>query len=213
MKKVDIKFRPTFAEEERLAAQGYRLIAGIDEAGRGALAGPVVAAAVILPFRFKSRWLKEVNDSKLLTPEKREYLFPLICNAAITNGVGIVSHQYIDQQDIVIATRLAMKQAIEQLMPPPDSLLIDFMRLPEIKIYQEGIVDGDALCLSIACASIIAKVTRDHLMIELDDAYPGYGLCHHKGYCTDEHVASLNRLGVCPIHRRSFHPVKDMLGL
>jgi ribonuclease HII len=109
---------PTFAEEERLAAQGYRLIAGIDEAGRGALAGPVVAAAVILPRRFKARWLKEVNDSKLLTPQKREYLFPFIQEAAVATGVGIVSHQVIDQQDIVIATRLAMKQAVEQLAPP-----------------------------------------------------------------------------------------------
>jgi len=205
------RYTPSFAEEERLAAQGYRLIAGIDEAGRGALAGPVVAAAVILPRRFKAGWLKDVNDSKLLTPSRRERLLPFIRQAAIATGVGIVSHEFIDERNIVIATRLAMKQAVEQLSPPPDSLLIDFMRLPEINMHQKGIKNGDGLCLSIACASIVAKVTRDHLMIELDGIYPGYGLCRHKGYCTREHVASLRRLGPCPIHRHSFRPVKDML--
>jgi len=202
---------PTFVEEERLAAQGYRLIAGIDEAGRGALAGPVVAAAVILPHHFQAAWLQEVNDSKLLTPSRRERLLPFIRQAAVATGVGIVSHEFIDERNIIIATRLAMKQAIEQLSPPPDSLLIDFIRLPEINIHQKGIVNGDGLCFSIACASIIAKVTRDQLMIEMDDDYPGYGLCRHKGYCTQEHVASLRRLGPCPIHRHSFRPVKDML--
>ena len=202
---------PSFIEEEELAAQGYRFIAGIDEAGRGSLAGPVVAAAVILPRRFKAGWLQEVNDSKLLTPSKREHLFPFIREAAVATGVGIVSHEFIDKRNIVIATRLAMKQAVEQLSPPPDSLLIDFMRLPEINIHQRGIKNGDGLCFSIACASIIAKVTRDRLMVEIDASYHGYGLRRHKGYCTREHVASLRRLGPCPLHRRSFHPVKDML--
>jgi len=208
---MEIRCMPTFAEEERLAAQGYRLIAGIDEAGRGALAGPVVAAAVILPRRFKARWLKEVNDSKRLTPQKREYLFPFIQEAAVATGVGITSHQFIDERNIVIATRLAMKQAIEQLSPSPDSLLIDFMRLPEIGIHQRGIVNGDGLSFSIACASVIAKVTRDQMMIELDDDYPSYGLCRHKGYGTREHIDCLRRLGPCPIHRRSFRPVCEML--
>lgn len=193
--------------------QGYRYIAGVDEVGRGALAGPVVAAAVILPCRFKAAWLRHVNDSKLLTPDKREYLFDHIQEAAISTGVGIVSHRIIDTRNIVRATRMAMKRAIAQLSPAADTLLIDFLSLPEVPISQKGIVNGDGLCFSIACASIIAKVTRDHLMIEMDAVYPGYKLGKHKGYCTEEHVAHLNRLGPSPIHRRSFHPVKEMLPL
>ena len=193
--------------------QGYRYIAGVDEVGRGALAGPVVAAAVILPCRFKAAWLRHVNDSKLLTPDKREYLFDHIQEAAISTGVGIVSHRIIDTRNIVRATRMAMKRAIAQLSPAADTLLIDFLSLPEVPIPQKGIVNGDGLCFSIACASIIAKVTRDHLMIEMDAVYPGYKLGKHKGYCTEEHVAHLNRLGPSPIHRRSFHPVKEMLPL
>ncbi len=203
--------KPSFAEEEKLAMQGYRYIAGVDEVGRGALAGPVVAAAVILPCRLKAAWLWQVNDSKLLTPDKREYLFDHIQEAAISAGVGIISHRIIDTRNIVRATRMAMKRAIAQLSPAADTLLIDFLSLPEVPISQKGIVNGDGLCFSIACASIIAKVTRDHLMIEMDAVYPGYSLGKHKGYCTEEHVAHLNRLGPSPIHRRSFHPVKEML--
>ncbi|MFH1662739.1 MAG: ribonuclease HII [Chloroflexota bacterium] len=202
---------PSFAEEEDLAMQGYRFIAGIDEAGRGALAGPVVAAAVILPYRPRPTWLQQVKDSKLLTAKKREYLFSCIQEVAVSTGVGIVSHQIIDSYNIVSATKMAMKQAIEQLSPPADTLLIDFLSLPEVPIPQKGIVHGDGLCFSIACASIIAKVTRDRLMIEMDAIYPGYSLGKHKGYCTEEHVASLNRLGPSPIHRRSFRPVKEIL--
>lgn len=211
MSRINIRCIPSFAEEEKLAVQGYRYIAGIDEAGRGALAGPVVAAAVILPRRLKTTWLKQVNDSKLLTADKREYLFAYIQEAAISTGVGIISHQIIDTRNILQATKLAMKQAIDQLSPPPDSLLIDFVSLPEVAISQKGIVNGDGLCLSIACASIIAKVTRDRLMKILSNTYPGYGLEKHKGYWTEEHVANLNRLGPSPIHRRSFHPIKEML--
>jgi len=211
MSRINIRYTPSFAEEEKLAVQGYRYIAGIDEAGRGALAGPVVAAAVILPRRLKTTWLKQVNDSKLLTADKREYLFAYIQEAAISTGVGIISHQIIDTRNILQATKLAMKQAIDQLSPPPDSLLIDFVSLPEVAISQKGIVNGDGLCLSIACASIIAKVTRDRLMKILSNTYPGYGLEKHKGYWTEEHVANLNRLGPSPIHRRSFHPIKEML--
>jgi ribonuclease HII len=211
MRQIKIRCTPSFAEEERLAIQGYRFIAGIDEVGRGALAGPVVAAAVILPRHLKTTWLRQVKDSKLLTAKKREYLFDFIREAAISTGVGIVSHRIIDTRNIVRATRLAMKQAIEQLSPPADTLLIDFLSLPEVSIPQKGIVNGDGLCFSIACASIIAKVTRDRLMIEMDAAYPGYSLGKHKGYCTGEHVTNLNRLGPSPIHRRSFRPVKEML--
>ena len=202
---------PSFVEERKLKALGYRFIAGIDEVGRGSLAGPVVAAAVILPCRIKAGWLKQVKDSKLLTPTKREYLFKRILKIAISVGVGEVSYESIDAQGIVRATKLAMKLAIERLSPSPEFLLIDYLLLREVPLPQKGIVNGDSLCFSIACASIIAKVSRDRLMVELDSSYPGYGLAQHKGYCTKEHVANLQRLGPSPIHRRSFHPVKDMV--
>ncbi|UCE98264.1 MAG: ribonuclease HII [Dehalococcoidia bacterium] len=202
---------PSFAEEEKMVLQGYHFIAGIDEAGRGALAGPVVAAAVVLPFHLRATWLQQVRDSKLLATYKREYLFRCIKRAAISTGVGIVSHRIIDADNIVRATQLAMKRAIEQLRPPADSLLIDFLKLPQVPINQKGIVHGDRICFSISCASIIAKVTRDRIMIELDAVYPGYKMGQHKGYCTKEHIASLNRLGPSPIHRRSFRPIKEIL--
>jgi len=202
---------PSFSEERRLVAQGYRYIAGVDEVGRGALAGPVVAAAIILPCHLKAHWIDQVRDSKLLTPDKRQYLFNYIQEAAISVGVGIVSHEIIDAQNIIKATRLAMKQAIDQLSPPAETLLIDYLRLPEVPLPQKGIVNGDCLCFSIACASIVAKVTRDWLMMELDIIYPGYGLAQHKGYWTEEHLICLNRLGPTRIHRSSFHPVKDLI--
>ncbi|MFC1875347.1 ribonuclease HII [Chloroflexota bacterium] len=204
---------PSFAEERRLTAQGYRYIAGIDEAGRGALAGPVVAAAVILPRHPIGHWVEQVRDSKLLSPDKRDYLFHYIQEAAVSVAVGVISHEIIDAQNIVKATRLAMKQAIDRLSPPADTLLIDYLRLPEIPLPQKGIVNGDRLCFSIACASIMAKVTRDRLMIELNGVYPGYGLAQHKGYWTEEHLICLNRLGPARIHRTSFQPIKGMTGL
>ncbi len=200
---------PSFAEERILEAQGYRCIAGIDEVGRGALAGPVVAAAVVLPLRIDSPWLGLVRDSKLLTPDRREVLSSYIWEAAIAVGVGSASHEVIDSQGIVPATQMAMKMAIDRLSPQAEALLIDYMHLPEVKLPQKGITDGDSLCFSIACASIVAKVERDHLMVELDRAYPGYGLARHKGYGTPEHLECLCRLGPSPIHRYSFHPVKD----
>ncbi len=202
---------PTFAEEEKLEAQGYRRIAGIDEAGRGALAGPVVAAAVILPRHMDAPWLNQVNDSKRLSPAKRNLLFHYIHESAISIGIGMARHEVVDTEGIVRATRLAMKLAVDQLSPPPESLLIDYMYLPEVPLPQKGITYGDSLCFSIACASIIAKVSRDNLMIELDGSYPGYGLAQHKGYGTKKHIACLNKLGPCPIHRRSFRPVREMI--
>ncbi len=202
---------PSFAEEELLAAQGYQRIAGIDEAGRGALAGPVVAAAVILPHHIDVPWLAEVRDSKQLTPARRELLFHRIHEIAISIGIGVTPHYLIDEQGIIKATRLAMKLAVGQLSPPPESLLIDYMRLPEVKLLQKGITNGDNLCFSIACASIIAKVTRDQLMVAFDKVYPGYGLAQHKGYGTREHLACLYRLGPCPIHRQSFKPVREIM--
>ena len=202
---------PSFAEERILEAQGYQHIAGIDEAGRGALAGPVVAAAVILPRHIDAPWQKLVRDSKQLSPARRQLLFHHIHNIAVAIGVGSVSHEVIDAQGIIRATRLAMKLAVDQLSPPAETLLIDYMHLPEVELPQKGVTDGDSLCFSIACASIIAKVTRDQLMRELDSSYPGYGLAHHKGYGTREHLACLCQLGASPIHRRSFQPVKDLI--
>lgn len=203
---------PSFAEERILEAQGYRLIAGVDEVGCGALAGPVVAAAIILPGRMRVRWAKQVNDSKLVTPVRREMLFQRIQKVAVSVGIGTVPHHVIDAQGLTKARRLAMKLAIEQLSPPPECLLIDYLHLPEVPLPQKGIINGDRLCFSIACASIMAKVTRDHLMEEMDKTYPGYGLARHKGYGTREHLASLRRLGPCPIHRQSYQPVKDVTG-
>lgn len=201
---------PSFIEEERLAAQGYRLIAGVDEAGRGALAGPVVAAAVILPSDVDIAQLDGVKDSKLISPAKRELLYYHIYEMAVSVAVGVAPHSVVDSQGVIKATRMAMKQAIERLSPSPESLLIDHLHLPGVKLPQKGITHGDNLCFSIACASIIAKVARDWLMVELDRRYPGYGMARHKGYGTRQHVACLLRLGACPIHRRSFRPVKEI---
>ncbi len=203
--------KPSFIEERILEAQGYRYTAGIDEAGRGSLAGPVVAAAVILPYYVDAPWLNQVKDSKQLSPARRESLFHYIHEVAVSTGIGVVPHKIVDAEGIIKATRLAMKLAIDQLSPPPEFLLIDYMRLPEVPLPQKGITNGDSLCFSIACASIMAKVSRDHLMIELDGTYPGYGLAQHKGYGTKGHLACLRRLGPSPIHRQSFRPVRDMM--
>lgn len=202
---------PSFAEEKLLEAQGYRLIAGIDEVGRGALAGPVVAAAVILSHHRDTPWLNQVKDSKQLSATRRQILFHHIHEIAISIGIGITPNDTIDNQGIIKATRLAMKSAIDQLSPSPESLLIDYMLLPEVPLPQKGIKDGDSLCLSIACASIIAKVARDRLMIELDRVHPGYGLAQHKGYGTKEHLSCLRRLGPSPIHRQGFKPVREII--
>jgi ribonuclease HII len=200
----------SLAEEKAARNKGYSHIAGIDEVGRGPLAGPVVAAAVILPPKIKrAPWLDDIRDSKLLSASQRERLYDRIKEIAVSYGVGMISSQTIDIQGIAKATRMAMKQATEQLSPKPDFLLIDYVKLPEVALPQKGVVEGDSVCFSIACASIIAKVTRDRLMVELDTVYPGYGLANHKGYGTKEHIDCLRRLGPCPIHRRSFQPVKD----
>lgn len=201
---------PSFAEEELFRAEGYRRIAGIDEAGRGALAGPVVAAAVILPSGIDEPWLGEVRDSKQLSPEKRESLFNYIHENALAVGVGCAGHEIIDGRGIAGATRLAMKLAVEQLSPPADALLIDYVRLPEVMLPQKGIPKGDSLCYCIACASIIAKVTRDRMMAELDASYPDYGLALHKGYGTSKHLECIYRMGPSPVHRMSFDPVRSM---
>ena len=204
---------PNLDQENKLKLQGYELIAGIDEAGRGALAGPVVAAAVILPCSSYPPWFKLVRDSKEISPKKRESLFHLIQKEVVAVGVGIVSSQIIDVINILKATQLAMEQAVEKLPQQPHFLLIDRLILPHCPIPQEGITKGDKLCLSIACASIVAKVTRDHIMEELDNIYPGYGFAKHKGYGTRRHVSYLQQLGPSLVHRLSFAPVRAMTGV
>ena len=202
---------PTFIEEELLAAQGLQHVAGIDEAGRGPLAGPVVAAAVILPRGFNTPWLGMVRDSKQLSGTTRELLYEYIYKTALSVGLGFCDSETIDQRGIVVATRLAMKQAVRQLQPPAESLLIDYISLPEVELPQKAITHGDGVCFSIACASIVAKVTRDRMMVEFDEVYPGYGFRNHKGYGTPKHFSCLQKLGPCPIHRRSFQPVTSMV--
>ncbi|MFH0847392.1 MAG: ribonuclease HII [Chloroflexota bacterium] len=203
--------KPTFAEERQLWKQGCRLVAGVDEVGRGALAGPVCAAAVVLPAELKASWLKDVRDSKLLSPKVRERLAEKIRKVALGVGVGIISVESINAFGIAVATRMAMRQAIDSLKVMPDTLLIDFFTLPDVNLPQKGVVDGDTLCFSIACASIVAKVARDELMTGFDRLYPGYALAENKGYGTGEHLECLRRLGPCAIHRHSFQPVKDAL--
>jgi len=204
MKVKRAKLKPTFSEERKFLAEGFALTAGVDEVGRGCLAGPVMACAVILPCNIRRPWLKEVRDSKILTHEKREYLYSFIEETAVAIGTGVVEHDVIDSIGIGKASKLAMKYAIEQLNPAADSLLIDYFKLSDVTLPQKGIVDGDALCFSIACASIIAKVTRDLLMVQLDKTYPGYGLANHKGYGTKEHWRCITEKGLLPIHRLSF---------
>ncbi|MFC1917735.1 ribonuclease HII [Chloroflexota bacterium] len=202
---------PSLEEEQLLLAQGYRLIAGVDEAGRGALAGPVVAAAVILPAEIKTDWAEQVRDSKMLRQSVREFLSRGIQEIALSVGIGAVSHEDIDDMGIARASRLAMKIAIERLSPEPQYVLVDYFNLPEVALPQKGLVDGDAICFSIACASIIAKVARDNMMQDFDVSYQGYGFARHKGYGTREHQACLSKLGVSPIHRRSFRPVREII--
>lgn len=204
--------KPSFKEESALRAQGYTLIAGVDEVGRGALFGPVMAAAVVLPVNLKERWKSKVKDSKLLSPKERDYLYPFICETAISYGIGSSSNDEIDSMGIAKATRIAMLKAVRQLEPQPHFLLIDWVKLKESYLPQKSIIHGDMLCFSIACASIIAKVTRDRLVVKMDKQYPGYHLAEHKGYGTEEHLACLQQKGPCALHRRSFSPVSEMVG-
>jgi ribonuclease HII len=202
---------PNLDHENELKSQGYELIAGIDEVGRGALAGPVVAGAVILPHPANLSWIGLVRDSKELDSKKRESLFELISKEAVAVGIGIVPSQVIDSVNILRATKLAMMQAVEKLPEQPHFLLIDRVTLSQCPIPQRGITRGDKLCLSIACASIIAKVTRDRMMQEFDQIYPGYGFARHKGYGTGIHISSLRKLGPSPIHRLYFAPVRNLI--
>ena len=190
----------------------YRHIAGLDEAGRGALAGPVAVGAVILPQDRSSlsRTLAGVRDSKQMSAHERESLAPRIKEAALTWNVGFASAEEIDSQGIVPATRLAALRALSGLSLVPEYLLTDFrLELPQLDLSQTALVKGDALCLSIAAASVLAKTSRDQLMCELDTDYQGYGLGKHKGYGTRAHRSALQRLGISPIHRKSFQ-VKEL---
>lgn len=193
--------------EKQAAAQGYQYIAGIDEVGRGPLAGPVVSAAVILPSDFN---LIEVNDSKQLSLKKREELFDAIMEQAVAVGIGVKDETVIDQVNIYEATKLAMNEAVKELPVRPDCLLIDAMKL-NLDIPQEKIIKGDAKSISIACASIIAKVTRDKMMENYNKMYPGYAFDKNAGYGTKAHLEGLEKYGITPIHRKSFAPIKEMI--
>jgi len=209
------------AIERQSYLRGFKCVAGLDEVGRGPLAGPVVAAAVVLPRGFKH---SDIKDSKMLTAEQRERLLPMIRESALCWGVGVVEVEEIDRINILQASLLAMVKAFRALRPVPDCLLIDgnqkipaeffpmnpvFQQLP----FQRTIIKGDQLCVSIAAASILAKVARDTMMVELDKTYPDYGFAHHKGYSCITHMEALRRFGPSPIHRRSFKPVRAMCAL
>ncbi len=190
--------------ETRARARGYRAPAGVDEAGRGPLAGPVVAAAVILPAGFSH---PSIRDSKALSPAARERAFALIEDAAVAVAVASASPEEIDAINILQASLLAMRRSVDGLSHPPDFLYVDGRFPVPCLLPQEPLVRGDARCLSVAAASILAKVTRDRLMRDLDRLYPGYGFSAHKGYPTPEHYAALARLGPCPVHRMTFRGV------
>lgn len=202
----DLRLEKMLAYEKELYAQGIELIAGVDEVGRGPLAGPVVAAAVILP---KACKIPGLNDSKKIPKSKHKEIYEAVLQNAIAIGIGIKDNHVIDQVNIYEATKLAMMEAIGQLEPQPQHLLIDAMKL-DLPIPQTSIIKGDANSLSIAAASIVAKVTRDQMMEEFDKEYPGYDFAKNAGYGTANHLAGLDQLGVTPIHRRSFEPVKSM---
>ena len=202
----DLRLEKMLAYEKELYTQGIDLIAGVDEVGRGPLAGPVVAAAVILPENCK---IPGLNDSKKIPKSKHKEIYEAVLQNAIAIGIGVKDNQVIDQVNIYEATKLAMMEAIGQLDPQPQHLLIDAMKL-DLPIPQTSIIKGDANSLSIAAASIVAKVTRDQMMEEFDCEYPGYDFTQNAGYGTANHLAGLDKLGVTPIHRRSFEPVKSM---
>jgi ribonuclease HII len=202
--------RPTLDYERRLWKAGYTAVAGIDEAGRGAWAGPVVAAAVILDLSNVST-LREVNDSKQLSPRQRAALYPVILDHCAAYGIGQSSSVEIDTLGVLPATRLAMTRAVEALTTPPAALIVDAVRLPQVNLPQAVFNFADSISLSVAAASILAKVTRDRLLIELDAHYPQYGLARHKGYGTRLHQSALQSIGPCEIHRKSFKPIRAWL--
>jgi len=205
------------AFERCLRGQGFRCIAGTDEAGRGPLAGPVVAAAVVLPLEWLDHGVpgefRALNDSKQLTESLRNHFHDLLLAVpGLYYGLGTLDAGQIDTLNILRATQRAMRTALEQLIPTPDQVLVDGLAVPDLPWPQTAIVKGDARSYTIAAASILAKVTRDRIMAQEERAYPGYGFARHKGYGTPEHLAALRTLGPCPIHRRSFAPLKPTQG-
>ena len=202
----ELRLEQMLRYEKELYKAGYQAIAGIDEVGRGPLAGPVVAAAVILPPECK---IKGLNDSKKIPKKKHKDIYQAVMDKALAVGIGLMDSEIIDQVNIYEATKLAMKEALSKLSLKPDYLLIDAMKL-DIDIPQESIIKGDANSLSIAAASIVAKVTRDKLMADYDKEYPGYDFAQNAGYGTKSHLQGLERHGVTPIHRKTFEPVKSM---
>ena len=204
--------RPDLEQERGLLREGYGLIAGIDEAGRGAWAGPVYAGAAILPLERPDLRdaLEGVTDSKLLSPRRREAFLPLIDDVALAVSVGAATAAEVDALGIVPATRLAMRRAVDALSPPPDALLLDYVALPQVDLPQRSLPKADLRCLSVAAASIVAKVSRDRWMVELDAACPGYDFARHKGYGTAAHRAALARLGPSPFHRMSWAPLRAL---
>ena len=202
----DLRLEQMLRYEKKLYKAGYQAIAGIDEVGRGPLAGPVVAAAVILPPGCK---IKGLNDSKKIPKKKHMVIYQAILDQALAVGIGIMDNTVIDQVNIYEATKLALKEALSKLNLNPDYLLIDAMKL-DVEIPQESIIKGDANSLSIAAASIVAKVTRDKLMTDYDKEFPGYDFAQNAGYGTKSHLQGLEQNGVTPIHRKTFEPVKSM---
>ena len=203
---------PSFDREMALRNLGYVTVAGVDEVGRGPLAGPVLAGVVVLPDEVGVLGSGFVRDSKLLTFRQLEKAYSVLVQEAKDWSVGVASHEEIDDLGIAPASRLAMARAVKNLKITPDFLLVDAFRIPEIKIPQENIVHGDRVCLSISAASVIAKVERDEIMREQDHLYPEYGFARHKGYPTKEHLARLQEFGPSVIHRLSFAPVRHVLG-
>ncbi len=195
------------AFEKEALLHGYKIIAGVDEAGRGPLAGPVVSAAVVLPQNF---CVSGINDSKKLSEKKRAALFPLIKEQVLSFGIGMADHEEIDRINILQASLLSMKRAVTALSPAPDFLLIDGKFSIDSPIHQLPVIKGDARSLSIATASILAKVTRDRIMTDLAVQYPEYGFDRHKGYPTRAHKQAILDHGPCPVHRKSFRGVKDL---
>lgn len=200
-KKEEQRLKELYDMERRLKEKGFKYIAGVDEAGRGPLAGPVVAGAVILEL---DTFIADLKDSKLLSEKKRNSVYNNIREKALDYAFEIVDEKYIDKLNIYNATLLAMKSAVEKLRITPDFILVDSLKIPSIEIPQQSIIRGDKLCACISAASIIAKVERDKIMMNFDAIYPEYGFRHNKGYGTKEHISSIKKHGFCSIHRRSF---------
>ena len=205
-KEIDLYSLDNHRYEKKYYNQGYNLIAGVDEVGRGPLVGPVVASAVILPKDYK---LEGLTDSKKLSEKKRDYYYDIIMKDAISIGIGIIDNNIIDKVNIYEATKLAMKEAINNLNPKPEVVLTDAMKL-DIETPLEPIIKGDIKSITIAAASVIAKVTRDKMMYELDKKYPYYNFKNNKGYPTKDHIAAIEKHGIIKEHRKTYAPIKNM---